>query len=483
MDGHGQARTYTCGRCGTASTDRLPRRAPLSSGAAPVHGPQRPALAKAIRCLPTSTASPPRPAGVEDIDTLRDCAVHLDERTLAPRTAADRERLAALWPRLHAARIVVLGELDHFIAQKNDFRLWWIRRLAERYPLVLAEELGHSDGKRIARYLASGDETWLDRVPTFGWRGDARPDRTDSPTGVLQASSERFPAARFKATQCAFYRALRELGVRRFHGFDIDGATGAGYAEAEHLLPALGEPHAQATRAALARVPGETMLEEAARLTAVAGQLQSLPFPQATRQGEVAREMAFDLGWTASTLHYAALAYPAADYEALRPAMQFREGMMKRAVARLLDQLAPSEKLVLMAHAFHLAKDDGSVTSAAAAVGPGGDRASSLGHYLARERGEDVCAIWFLFAEGSDCQPFPDLPTTFAYPDGTLNAQLARLADALVLPTAGLGRTGAARVGHIYNLVADVDIARQADSLFFLRTVTPLPDAPSSGAP
>ncbi len=158
-------------------------------------------------------------------------AAILAPATLAPVDATAGARVEALLDAMADARVIVLGELNHWIAEKTRFRLWWLERLAARFSLVLAEELGHSDGVRVSRYLRSGDETWLDRVPTFGWQGDARSDRVDEPTGVLRESYARFPTQRVKQAQRGFYRELCRLGLLAFHGLDVNGTTGAGYAD------------------------------------------------------------------------------------------------------------------------------------------------------------------------------------------------------------------------------------------------------------
>jgi len=43
---------------------------------------------------------------------------------------------------LSNARVVFLGETNHFIHEKTDFRLWWLRNLAQHHRLVVGEELG-----------------------------------------------------------------------------------------------------------------------------------------------------------------------------------------------------------------------------------------------------------------------------------------------------------------------------------------------------
>jgi len=397
-------------------------------------------------------------------------AASLDPATLLPTSAAAASRIEAVFERIDNARIVVLGELDHWIAEKTQFRLWWLERLTARHRLVLAEEIGHSDGGRIAAYLTSGDTTWLDRVPTFGWEADRRPDRDDRPAGVLRASFDRYPTARFKAAQCQFYRAVRDLGLTRFHGIDVNAVAGAGYADVAARVRLLEPALARPIGSALARVPGETMAAEATRLERLAA---------ACARDPRLVDIELDVRVMADTLRYQILAHPAPDYDALRPAMAWREDMMKRAVDRVLDAMAPDEKLVLMAHALHLVKDDDRVGGAPGA-GPGGQLVHSLGHHLARECGEHVYSIWFLFAGGTDAQPFPDLPSEFQFPPNTLNARLGARGTPLVLPTtpdADDPLEGVVGVGHLYNLVASVDLAAQADAIFFLPRVTPLPAA------
>ncbi len=108
------------------------------------------------------------------------------------------------------------------------------------------------------------------------------------------------------------------------------------------------------------------------------------------------------------TLRYTALAHPAADYEALRPAMAYRETTLKRRVERMLDSLAEDEVLVLMAHAFHLAKRDDRINGVG--VGPGGDQVSSLGHHLVATQGLRVFSLWLLYGGGQTASRFRTCP-------------------------------------------------------------------------
>ncbi len=384
-------------------------------------------------------------------------AIRLDPATYAP-DPADVSRLAVIDAALAKSRLVFLGETNHFIHEKTDFRLWWLRRLALRHRLVVGEELGWSDGRDVARYLADGDGRHLDRLATFGDRSHVRPDRDDQPSGVLRASFDAYPTALFKAEQTRFYRDLRGIGPVRFFGFDID-AVGTGYADIEIHRGLAGVSDEFWRR--LARVPGETLAEEADRL-------ESLPLP------ETYAEIREDLRSMIETLRYTALAHPAVDYEALRPAMAYRETTLKRRVGRMLASLADDEVLVLMAHAFHLAKRDDGINGVG--VGPGGDQVASLGHHLVVERGLHPYSVWLLYGGGTDSQPFPDLPRVASYPADSLNARFLRRGTASIAPVAA-GADALARdvgIGHMYNLVVPVHLPSQADAIFFVPQVTPL---------
>ena len=394
-------------------------------------------------------------------------AVRLDATTYSARTT-DGPRLAALDRALDGARCVFIGEANHFVHEKSDYRIWWLRRLAARHRLVVGEELGCIDGRRVARYLADGDEAHLDALATFGDERHRRADRDDRPSGVLRASFDVYPSKLFKAEQTRFYRVLRELGVTDFHGVDID-APGNGYTELEASHSAVAvDP---AFWVAVGRVDGETLGAEAERLEHA---LDRLPVDGVDELRELVRSMA-------ENLCYTALAHPAATYEALRPAMALRESIMQRRVERIMATLGGDDVFVLLGHAFHLAKDDRRIGRVG--VGPGGDKVPSLGHHLVQNRGVDARAVWMVYGGGADSQPFPDLPTRVGYPNDSFNAALAAYVAARAEPDAPLvvpmeparelldDQVG---VGHLYNLVVPVHLPSEIDALFFVPNVSPL---------
>ena len=378
--------------------------------------------------------------------------------------------LAPLEPLLAGAELVFLGEMDHFVHEKSDFRLMLCRHLLSRGWRSFAEELSWSDGLRVQRFLSGAGG--LEQLSLFGYRGDLRDDRDDRPTGIFGESFDTYPIAFMAAEQGRFYSGLRDAaeGVPlAYHGLDVDGLPGGGYADiAEVLAPFAAEPAVNRLVAALARVSGESAADEAARLTALIPQLAVLgvsPVAEATAS----------LKSMAESLTYIDMTYPAKTYEATAPGMAFREGCMKRRFdeARDLTDRAP---MVLMGHALHLAKDDNLLRSTVG-VGPGGGRECSLGHHLVQVLGLKTVSIWLVFGEGEDLQPLPDLPRRFAYPGSTLNRRLAPLGVPTLFPVAGAPRGLFDRplgVGHMYNAVQQIVLAGQVDAILYVPRVTPM---------
>lgn len=122
---------------------------------------------------------------------------------LAPLDGAncDVGKLAVLDDSLTGKRVVYLGEEDHWVREKTEYRLLLLRYLFSRGWRFVGEELGRSDGVRLDRYLETGDESWLARMATHGYRGALRSDRDDKPTGLLKDSAVRYPTAEFAADQ------------------------------------------------------------------------------------------------------------------------------------------------------------------------------------------------------------------------------------------------------------------------------------------
>lgn len=354
------------------------------------------------------------------------------------------------------AEVLVLGEFNHFVHEKGDFRIAMARQARRLGFTTWAEELGWSDGRRLARYFETRDEAVFDRLSLFGWRGEARPDRDDRPTGIFRASWETYPFDLMRAEQARFYRAL-EPGA--FHGFDVAAGHDGGYADLLARLAATGAPTAWAE--AIARRPGESLQEEAARLSALLDEAPAGLDPLARA----------DLAALIDGLAYTALVRDAATYAETAPAMAFREDAMKRRLADI-RALSPG-KLVLMGHALHLVRDDAAI-AAPGIVGPGGARTPSLGHHVGRELGLPMFITWMIYGGGEDSQPLPDLPRRADFGPDTLNARLAARFARPVLLDARSAPDAPVRIAHMYNTVIETALHGAVDALWFVPGVTPL---------
>lgn len=378
--------------------------------------------------------------------------------------SCDLALLEPLKRRLRGVRLVALGEFNHFVHEKTDFRLLFSRLLMSDGWSHFAEELGWSDGQRVERYLQTSDEGEFKRLPSFGYTAHLRDDRDDRPGGILK--TESYPTEAFVWEQTRFYRGLLSDTGRgqRVHlaGIDIDGLPGGAYEDIAQRIPE-DTTSGRAFLEALRRVPGESIAEERKRLAAA---LSLLPrdWPQ---------EIAESVQALSESLEYVALTYSAKTYDEVRPGMAFRENAMKRRFAAVSAKFAGA-KLVLMAHALHLAKDDAAIKGTG--VGPGGGLTTSLGHWLVSEQKKELFTIWMLYGAGEDSQPFENLPRSANFPPTTLNAMLARFGRTLLFFPAyapELFRPPSV-VGHMYNALIETSLLRQADAVVFLPKVTPL---------
>jgi erythromycin esterase-like protein len=378
--------------------------------------------------------------------------------------------LSILDPLVAEKRFAYIGESDHFIHEKYAYRLAMLKYLAGRGFTHLGEELGASDGMRIARFIENGDESQLERVTIYGYSGASRTDRDDTPTGILRASfGDAYPTALFAAEQKRFAQGLRKIGVR-FFGFDIDPLPGGGYEDLAEILDSLpADATVARIRNALHRVPGETIEQEIARLDD-ALRLIEADGPDALRHSATCLRDSFE---------YVRITYPAKTFAALNPGMAFRERYMHRQVDRMLGQMRPDEKLALMSHNMHLCRAPDAVAGSDASAGPGGKTDPPLGAWLAARYPAEIFSVWMLIGRGRDSQPFPTLSKEIKEKRGTLNALLGEIGDCFILPidtTDPRARLLAENVEitHDGNGGVRTALARQADAIFFVRNVTPL---------
>lgn len=394
---------------------------------------------------------------------------------------ADIEQLSCLDKLLEGKRIVYLGEEDHWIHEKYGYRLLMLRYLLSRGWNCIGEELGWSDGLRVGRYFQTGDEANLERIATFGYRGDERAEREDKPTGILKDSALHYPAQAFQAEHIRFVRALR--GVRngeslRYFGFDINAAAGGGYADIVELLSESPQTEAlQTLRDMLKQVEGETLERERERLQ------RCCSFAENSRQelskalgGARFAELRQNIAVLRDSVDFYSLAHPAKAYKALNIAMAAREEAMLRNVKHVLSQMKSDDKLVLMGHNRHLCRNGERIAQTGAT--PGGGKTSALGTAIARICPAEVFAVWMLNEKGTSAQPFSSLKKEYGRRGDTLNTLLAAVGASYFLPFDNDPRAALLRrnfrIAGLYDTIFCTKMAEQADALFFVREVSPL---------
>lgn len=390
------------------------------------------------------------------------------------------ESLAFLDEALEGVRVVYLGETDHFVAERMEFRLLLIRELAKRGFRRIGMEMGRSDALRMDRYLETGDERWLDRVALYGYRGDLREDRVDEVPGWTDDSSPELTAT-VTAEAWWFLRRLRAMnealpeGEPRlsWFGYDLSFRPGGGYADAREVLA----PHAEDALVArvlerMERVPGESRGEEAARLEALVALLDE--------HREALRVSLGDAGVhdVRGALQRMADAFrfvdglqqrQPSDLEKTLAALSAREQRMFANFDEYLAEWPADEKVVLLGHALHLSRSSESIETAG--FGP---MWKSIGTYLAERLPGEVYGIWLLHERGDHGAPGREPSVQrFRSPAGSIERLLARVHPLLLLPLhSGDPREAWLEEERVFSQGGSpirALLARQVDCLFFVR--------------
>lgn len=393
---------------------------------------------------------------------------------------ADPSVLAPLDAALEGRRIVYLGEADHYVRELAAFRSLCLRYLLDRGFTRIGEELGTCDGRRIDRYLDDGDESWLHRLPSFGYRAEMRQDRDDSLAGVLAGQEYPDEAMRAEHADVAI-RLRRHAGTRRVHWFGVDAdiAPGGSYHDLEEVLGG-GGPHAADLARRLLRVPGESIDAETARLEALLVQVERHRAELVAELGSAATDqVSRSLVALREGLAFVAGARTTRAWPDLGPVMARREAAMITLARSVLAGLPADERVVLLGHAGHLSKSSPSLRLPATGAGPAAD---TLGTVLARDRPGEVFCLWLLHASGQDSQPLPSLPRRYDLVPGTLNEALAQLGDCYLLPLTPSGPLPALLrreqdIRWIYGAGCRTRVTDQADAIVFIRDAHPLPGA------
>jgi len=392
----------------------------------------------------------------------------------------DLEPLGILDEMLDGKRIVYLGEPDHYIHEKNEFRLILIRYLVERGWNQIGMEMGLSDAKKMDRYLATGDGAILDRVAIYGYDGDARADRDDSVQGLTDDSNPEF---RKKATAESrwFLSQLRLLNESipedhrrlRWFGYDVSFKPGGGYADAARILEShAAHPLVREITRRLARVEGESRLEESKRL------LDLVAFVRARREGLGA--LLGDGGFLdlKRSIHCLADSFRLIDAIRIKSdaperlaALAEREKTMFRQMDETIARLPSEEKIILLGHLMHLSKESDSLEAGGFTMWP------SIGTHLHKKLPGEVFAIWMLFDRGRHGNIHVEgAVENIGSPRGAIERIFARAGPRYLLPFHS-GDRREAYLGETHTLLLSgapgrTALADQADAVFFVAEVT-----------
>ncbi|UCC32735.1 MAG: erythromycin esterase family protein [Phycisphaerales bacterium] len=392
----------------------------------------------------------------------------------------DSRKLSALDETFKGKRFVYLGEPDHGIHEKYDYRLLLIRYLFEKGWRHIGVEAGFSGGKKLDRYLETGDTAYIDAH----YKRYSRQGREDRAKSIPGARDPEFLAI-LRDEKTWFLEQLRSLcearppGTDRIHwfGFDLDSTPGGGYADAEALV----RPHesnalVQSVLRRLVLVDGETRMQEVQRLRDLLGFLGNRQAELRQCLGEDdARELQRCIRCLADSFRFAMARQAGPDSSAWRSGMAEREEIMCRQLDEWIDGLAPVDKIILLGHNFHLAK----LSTAIRVEGTSISR-RNIGTHLADRFPGQVCSIWMLYDRGRHLDAYSkpyvkDVPSR----PGTITQLLAQAGTRFVLPLhSGDSRESYLRLPREFvangEFRASAVLPQQADVLFFLAEASEL---------
>ena len=291
------------------------------------------------------------------------------------------------------------------------------------------------------RYLATGDEAWLRRVALYGYRGDLREDRQDEVPGWTDDSHSEFTKTILDEAQW-FLRQLRTINEElpdgeprlAWFGYDLSFRPGGGYADAAELLaPHDGDPLVDEIRERMARVPGESRIEEAARIEALVAVLDARREKLVALLGDQhTLELRRSLQRMADAFRFIDAMQDLRDFDAdaIAAALAVRERRMDHNIDEHLAGWPADEKIILLGHALHLSKDSESIQTR-----DFGPMWKSIGTHVARKLPGQVYAVWLLHHRGQHGQARAVPPVQpFVSPRGSVERQLTRIHPILMLP-------------------------------------------------
>jgi erythromycin esterase-like protein len=401
-------------------------------------------LVLAAACGTPSPSLPP--VAVEAVNPIAAAAIAFDPSAtgpLPPEVAIEVDRA------FEEHQVLALGEGDHFIREKYDYRLALLRHLVERHGVRhVSLEMGASDAGRLDRYLETGDDAWLHRVVLYGYRGDTEDERRE--LGPVTQATRRPCDDAWAEAERAFFRELRSISVRalasrgeriHLHGFDYDAAPGGGFADARDALASCTtSEEATKLRADVTPPRGTSAEREIVRLEGLVARIDAVRATLDAACGapnvETARAALEQLVFSYRTFFewHASMQDRSPDGPArVHRMFVAREARMAASLSRWRANLRAGERVVLLAHDLHVARD-----SEVLRYGPAshdGAMWTSLGTYIAREQPGSIWVAWLLYGEGTRYAPSKEeCSSTVSLRPLSLEATLRHVGGAYYLP-------------------------------------------------
>jgi secernin len=433
----------------------------------------------ALAARPAATTDPSEsPRTADFVEWVKQSAVRLDSLDWSNTPPA---AFAFLDDALEGKRVVFLGELDHFVAERMEFRLLLIRELARRGFRRVGMEMGLSDGKRMDRFLETGDEKWLDRVALYGYRGDMRKDRKDEIAGWTDDSHPEFTRTVIAEAKW-FLRQLRKINEElpkdepriTWFGYDLSFWPGGGYADAKELLaPHKETPLVRSIKERMARIPDEGRIDEAVRLEGLVNMLDANRDELVAMMGKAdALELRRSLQRMADAFRFIDGLPGLENYDAnvVAATLSQRERRMDQNFDEHLSEWPPDEKIILLGHALHLSKDSESIQTQNFGL-----MFKSIGTYLAGKVPGEIYGFWLHHDRGRHGLMHGN-PTiqSFRSPADSVEHLLAKVHPILMLPLGSADPREAwldvERTFSNSGAPAQAVLPQQVDCLFFIET-------------
>lgn len=387
--------------------------------------------------------------------------------------------LRSLDDKLEGKRVIYLGEPDHYIHEKYNYRLILIRYLFEKGWRYVGMEMGRSDGMRADRFLETGDHRWLEQMAVYGYLGDRRKNRDDKYRPGKAQKNPGFVKA-IVTEEKWFFEQLRSInqnlapGQSRlcWFGYDADMYPGGGYRDARELLDKHSKTQlAQKILNSLALVENETAEEEVERLKGVLAiiiknkdDLQQLLGKNKTDELKGIVHCLLD------SMKFRIARKAGYDLKLMVPAYREREKTMFRQINELLDRLPPEEKIILMGHNLHLSKNYKSIRFSGVNMWP------SIGSHVNQKLQGKVYSIWMLYDHGWSADVSKQSIKYIHSHPGRIESLMARAGHAFILPLNSPDPRATyldKERGFVVNGDAAFGLLRKnADAIFFISEVT-----------